>query len=121
MYIFFFNVKFLASPDKLPTVIFLISLRLSQSVGLSYWLSGCHWRKCEQVTSLEQNILTRSNSEDRRFEPSPHIGNSLGEVVGKSPLLKGGQTVCDDVSDLGQVSKVAAHVHDVDLKCQKGS
>lgn len=55
--------------------------------------------------------LTGGNFEERGCDPSPHIGDSLGEVVGESPLLKGRQTVCDYVADLGQVSEVAAHVY----------
>lgn len=51
------------------------------------------------------------NFEERRRDPPPHIWDSLGEVVGESPLLKGGQTVCDYMPDLGQVSKVAPHVY----------
>lgn len=51
------------------------------------------------------------NFEERSCDPSPRVGDSLGEVAWESPLLKGGYTVCDHMPDLGQVSKVEAHVH----------
>ena len=51
-----------------------------------------------------------SNSEERRAKPSPYIGDSFREVVRESPLFEGGQTVCNYVPDLGQVSEVATHV-----------
>lgn len=59
--------------------------------------------------------LTGGNFEERCSEPSPHIWESFGEVVGKSPLLKGGNTVGDNVPDLGQVSKVTTHVDRAEL------
>lgn len=66
---------------------------------------------------MQKVKLTGGNFEERRCDPSPHIGDSLGEVVGESPLLKGGQTVCDYMPDLGQISEVESHVHQrADLK-----
>lgn len=56
-------------------------------------------------------ILTWGNSKERCCEPSPHIWDALCEVVGESLLLKGGQTVGDDMSDPGQISKVVTHIH----------
>lgn len=57
-----------------------------------------------------QNVLTGGNLEERCCEPSPHIGDSLGEIVGESLLLKWRQTVGNHMPDLGQISEVAAHV-----------
>ena len=61
------------------------------------------------MVQLSTTKLTGSGSEDGGSEPPPHVGDSLGEVVWESPLLKGRQTVCDHMSDLGQISKVATH------------
>lgn len=71
-----------------------------------------------QVNAALQNTrLTGGNFEERSCEPSPHVGDSLGEIVGESPLFKRGQSVCDYMSDLSQVSKVSAHFHQrADLK-----
>lgn len=54
-----------------------------------------------------------SDFEDGRRKTSPHIGDSFGEVVRESPLLEGGQTVCDHMPNLGQISEVATH----DVRC----
>lgn len=54
--------------------------------------------------------LTGGDFKEGRWKPSPHIWDSLGEVIGKSLLLKGGYAVGDYVPDLGQVPKVTPHV-----------
>lgn len=66
-----------------------------------------------------RNALTGSDFEDGCGEPSPNIGNALRKVVRESPLLKGGDAVCDDVSYLGQISKVAPHCQETWLKREK--
>lgn len=64
--------------------------------------------------------LTGSNTEERWGESSPHIRDSLGEVVGECLLLKGGQGECDNMPDLGQVSKLMPHgFQTADLKWQE--
>lgn len=63
-----------------------------------------------------------SNFEDGSCESSPHIGNSLGEIVGKGPLFKWGDAVGDHMPDPRQISKVAAHGvlrSDLGLRTQK--
>lgn len=79
-------------------------------------LRGTFW-KCYKLDMIKTNLLTWGNFEERSTEPPPHIWNTLWEVIGKSPLLKGRNAVGDDVPDFGQVSKVATHVdHESELK-----
>lgn len=84
------------------------------------WNYISEFKKClilKSWNSKDTNVLTRANFKDRSTEPPPHIRNTLWEVVGKSPLLKGWNAVGDNVPDFGQVSKVVTHVdHKAELK-----
>lgn len=63
--------------------------------------------------------LTGGNFKEGSWEPSPHIWDSLREVIGKSLLLKGGYAVGDYMPDLGQVPKVTSHVESWSEKRRK--
>lgn len=109
--------RYIPRPTKLIVYIFANGLLISQQLHISnpdsaesdFDLSG------QPALFLSWGIqrmwkLTGSYFEEAASEPSPHIGDSLGEIVRESLLFKGGQSVCNHMPDPGQISKMATHI-----------
>lgn len=86
------------------------SMAKSKSGFFFSQISSNIYHYVKNTEKCRQKILTGGNFEERWCEPSPNVRNSLWEIIGECLLLKGWQTVCDDMPDPGQISKVAAHV-----------